>query len=156
HDLRADEIQAASANTTGPISVAADWCSHWQEGVYDVWYLRGNCYLGQGATSTRASEAVLWIETPQSTDQPTTVIAYFEAGRAELVAIDIHRDSPPGKPKKLAGSQRSSSWFQRMQTMAPLQWRVPPADVAPAEIPAIYQRGLEQFNPDRRREVLLT
>ena len=43
-------------------SVAADEAQHWQQGVYDVWHLRGNCRVRQGETDIRGPEAVLWID----------------------------------------------------------------------------------------------
>ena len=42
--------------------MAADGGSHWVEGAYDVYLLRGNCYINQGLTYARSREAVLWIE----------------------------------------------------------------------------------------------
>src|SRR5688500_5408715 len=33
---RGQEIRAATASSQEPITVAADWCTRWQEGVYDV------------------------------------------------------------------------------------------------------------------------
>jgi hypothetical protein len=138
-----------------PISVAADWCTRWREGVYDVWHLRGNCYLNQGLTYARGPEAVLWIDSRESSGGPTKVIAYFESTDGAQVAVDFRRtDAKPGDDGIL-GQQRGSTWFQRMETSAPLNWKLPAAVAAPPEQPAIYQRGLEQFNPDRRRQLLL-
>ena len=72
---RADDIQAATSTAHEPITVAADWCSHWQQGVYDVWHLRGNCYLHQGLTYARGPEAVLWVDARGVPGEPARVIA---------------------------------------------------------------------------------
>ncbi len=153
---RGDDIQVASGAGHEPITVAADWCTHWQQGVYDVWWIKGNCYLNQGLTYARGPEAVLWVDARSApSGQPTKVIAYFEAGVGERVAVDFRR--PTGDPGAdgVLGQQRGSTWFGRLETTAPLRWKLPAAAAPPAESPAIYTRGLEQFNPDRRRQLLL-
>jgi hypothetical protein len=152
---RADDIQVASPTSQEPITIAADSATRWREGVYDVWHLRGNCYLNQGLTYARGPEAVLWIEMKEGTDQPTKVIAYFEAPAGGEVAVDFRRtDSDPTKSGVL-GQQRGATWFQRMETTSPLRWKVPPAAPLAQPRPAIYDRGLEQFNPERQRQLLL-
>jgi hypothetical protein len=154
-DARADDIQVASATSHEPITIAADSAVRWREGVYDVWHLRGNCYLNQGLTYARGPEAVLWIDSKEGTDQPTKVIAYFEAPEGGEVAVDFRRtDADPTKAGVL-GQQRGSTWFQRMETSSQLRWKVPPAGPLAQQRPPIYERGLEQFNPDRRRQLLL-
>ena len=153
---RADDIQVASSGQHEPITVAADWCTHWQEGVYDVWHLRGNCYLNQGLTYARGPEAVLWVDARNYPRQPITVIAYFEAGASE------QRRRRLRQPSRRRGKERRAG--------KAAQPDVVPADgdhgaaasgscrrprPPPVEKPAIYARGLEQFNPDRRRQLLL-
>lgn len=150
----ADEIQVAH-NPLDPISVAADSATHWREGVYDVWHLRGNCYLNQGLTYSRGPEAVLWIDSRQEDGAPTKVIAYFEAGEGGDVAIDYRR-APQGQGgERFLGQQRAPSWFGRLESSAPLRWNVPAPAAAPAARPPIYERGLAEFNPDRRRQLML-
>jgi hypothetical protein len=151
---RAQEIRAATAASQEPITVAADWCTRWQEGVYDVWHLRGNCYLNQGLTYTRAPEAVLWIDARGAPQRPTKVIAYFEGVDGSGVAVDVRRQGPTGA-EPLAGRTEGSTSFQRLETTAPLRWKLPDASASPGARPAIYDRGLEQFNPARRRQLLL-
>jgi hypothetical protein len=150
----ADDIQVVHA-TNEPITVAADSCTRWKEGVYDVWHLRGNCYLNQGLTYARGPEAVLWVQPSSSLEQPTKVIAYFESEKGGQVAVDFRRAAANPAEKGLLGQQRGSTWFQRLETTAPLNWKLPPPAAPLAERPAIYQRGLEQFDPDRRRQLLL-
>ncbi len=152
---RADDIQvASSAAAQEPITVAADWCAHWQQGVYDVWWIKGNCYLNQGLTYARGPEAVLWVDARGAPGQPAKVIAYFEAGVGEQVAVDFRR--PKGDPGAdgLLGQQHGSNWFGRLETTS-LRWKLPAAGAPPAETPDIYKRGLEQFNPERRRQLQL-
>ncbi|MBA3481225.1 MAG: hypothetical protein H0T51_05360, partial [Pirellulales bacterium] len=152
---KADDIQVAASTTHQPITIAADSCTRWREGVYDVWHLSGNVYLNQGLTYARGPEAVLWIDSRPLEEQPTKVIAYFEAGDGERVAVDFRRTGDQSTGEGVLGQQRGSNWFQRMETTSPLKWKVPEAGPTAAERPAIYNRGLEQFNPDRRRQLLL-
>ncbi len=152
---RADDIQLAASTAHEPITVAADWCAQWKEGAYDVWHLRGNCYVNQGLTYARGPEAVLWVDARNYPQQPIRVVAYIEGGAGEQVAVDFGNVAGDAAKHGVLGQQRGSTWFQRMETASPLKWKLPPAASAPAVTPAIYTRGVEQFNPDRRRQLLL-
>lgn len=150
----ADDI-AASADPSQPVSVAADWCSHWQQGTYDVWHLRGNCYINQGLTYARGPEAILWIDNTRSPQQPTKVIAYMEAPQGERVEVDYRQQPDAGGKAQALGHQNASTWFERMHTEAGLRMKVPPPAPESEVRPAIYDRGLAQFDPQRRRQLLL-
>ncbi|RIK86994.1 MAG: organic solvent tolerance protein OstA [Planctomycetota bacterium] len=150
----AGDIHTAAPSVAEPITVAADSAMRWKEGVYDVWRLAGNCYLNQGLTYARGPEAVLWIEHRDPAAGPTKVIAYFEGTGGQAVVVDFRQPKPDAGQQTLLGQQRGATWFQRLQTTAPLRWHVPAA-AAPTERPAIYDRGLEQFDPQRRRQLLL-
>ena len=145
-----NDIRAAAPNPQEPITVAADSCTRWQEGVYDVWHLKGNCYLNQGLTYARGAEAVLWIDARNAPQQPTKVIAYFEAGGGAPTTVEFRQGEAT-----VLGQQQGSTSFQRMETFSPLRWKLPSPLPAAQTPPAIYHRGLEQFNPDRRRQLLL-
>jgi hypothetical protein len=151
----ADDIQVAASTSHEPITVAADSSTRWKEGVYDVWHLRGNCYLNQGLTYARGAEAILWIDSSKGPDGPTKVIAYFESPEGGHVSVDFRRNDVKASEDALLGQQRSPNWFQRLETSASLRWNVPPAIGTTEQRPAIYERGLAQFNPDRRRQLML-
>ena len=151
----ASDIGPAQANPTQPITVAADWCSRWQQGVYDVWHLRGNCFINQGLTYARAPEAVLWVDRTRSPGEPTKVLVYLEGTADSRVVVDYRQDAAGGQSAQSLGQQKSSTWFQRFYTSAPLRLKLPEASPAPAVRPAIYERGLAQFDPQRRRQLLL-
>ena len=149
---RAVDIATTPVDATEPITVAADWCSRWQQGVYEVYHLRGNCYLNQGLTYARGPEAVLWIDRSQSPTQPTKVIVYLEDRQGRGVMVDYRDQSAT---QQTLGREQASSWFRRMYSSAPLRLKLPSPSVAPAERPKIYQRGLARFNPQRRQQAML-
>ena len=143
------------ADPSQPVTIAADWCCRWQQGVYDVWHLRGNCYINQGLTYARGPEAVLWIDNTQSPGQPTKVIVYMEAPQGQRVEIDYRQQSDARGEAQALGHQNASTWFERMHTEAGLRMKVPPPAPEPEVRPAIYDRGLAQFDPQHRRQLLL-
>ncbi|MFV2067489.1 MAG: hypothetical protein ACC645_10950, partial [Pirellulales bacterium] len=140
------QIVQVGTNRNDRIAIAADVASHWQQGAYEVWLLRGHCYINQGLTYARSQQAVLWIrrgDPRQGT--PTKVIAHLEGS----VTIDDHRptgaDASPGpRISRLA----DRSWFGRFHTFAPLNLQLPDAEGEPAVKPAIYQRGMARFDPE--------
>ena len=72
------QVELPTGNLGDRIEVAADGGSHWVEGSYDVYLLRGNCYIHQGLTYARSREAVLWIERARRGEPPHKVIAWLE------------------------------------------------------------------------------
>ena len=150
----ADDIGGPQPDPTQPITVAADWCTRWQQGVYEVYHLRGNCYLNQGLTYARAPEAVLWVDRAQSAGHPTKMIAYMEGGPASGVAVD-YQPAKTGSQGSVLGREQAPTWFQRFYTSAPLRTNLPEPAPAGAVRPAIYDRGLRQFDPQRRRQLML-
>lgn len=139
----------AAADATQPVTVAAQWCSHWRQGVYDVWHLRGGCYLNQGLTYARGEEAVLWVAQRQGGIE---VIAYFETADGQQVAVDRSQGASQAGG---TGRQRTPHWFARLQTASSPRLQLPAPALAPHVKPEIYYRGLAQFNPDRQRQVEL-
>ncbi|WP_145063022.1 LPS-assembly protein LptD [Adhaeretor mobilis] len=154
---QAADILHADVNSNQPITVAADWCSRWQQGVYEVWYLHGHCYLNQGLTYTRGKQAVLWIDRREGPHGPKKVIAYFEPEEGGHVSVDFRRtgDASSDQPGQVIAHEQSPRWFSRLTTSAPLRMELPTAAPEPATKPAIYQRGLDQFDPDRRHQLML-
>lgn len=149
----ASDIAAEQADPVEPIKIAADQCSRWQQGAYEVYHLRGNCFLNQGLTYARGPEAVLWIEHSAMPGQQTKVIAYFEDQTGQGVVVDYQDEGSAGAQS--FGRQKTSNWFQRFYSVAPLKLKVPEPALAPDPRPEIYDRGLAQFNPQRRRQIAL-
>ena len=94
----------------------------------------------------------MWIDRTQPVGQPTKVIAYFEDLTGKGVVVD-YRDASAAT--QTFGREEAPSWFRRLHSSAPLQLKLPTSSAKPSVLPEIYQRGLAQFDPQRRRQVML-
>jgi hypothetical protein len=64
---------------TQPIGVRAGGATHWRQGAYEVWVLRGGAEIKQGSTAAKSDEAVLWVDRAEAfSERPSKVIAYLE------------------------------------------------------------------------------
>ncbi len=147
--LAAEPAQATST-VTEPITIAADWCCRWQQGNYEVWHLKGNCYINQGLTYARAPEAVLWIENHSAQD-PNRVVVYMEGTNSEQVVVDGAAEGAGKKAKRLS----KSTWFERLETTGELRMKLPVPVIKTPTPPQIYQRGLTHFDPARQQQLML-
>lgn len=134
------EIFLPPPNVSLPITVRADQAARWQQGVYDVWHLRGRCEVAQGPTVARGSEAVLWVARPTEDEprKPTLVIAYFEGEKGAPVTL-AHGAAQSNR-------QELSQWFGEFHTATNIDWRVP-QPTTPATPPDIHRRGMAHFGP---------
>ncbi len=151
----ADDLGGTPADPTQPVTIAADWSCRWQQGAYEVWHLRGNCYMHQGLTYARGPEAVLWIDRSGGPGAPTKVITYMEAPEGEKIEVDYRQPAQNSQQAKKLGRQTASTWFHRTLTLPAPRLKVPPPAAEPTVRPAVYDRGLAQFDPERRRQVML-
>ena len=132
------EIQLPEANQTAPIRISAQAGNRWQLGVYDVWVLRGNCTIWQGAAVATCSEAVLWIDRAEATEnRPNKVIAYLE-GDVKIVSS--------GQPD--AAQLTDQTWFGRFYSVAAVEVRAATTAGRPDALPPIYWRGMERRAPE--------
>ncbi|MEX0937072.1 MAG: organic solvent tolerance protein OstA [Pirellulales bacterium] len=140
-------ITLPSSNPYSPITIAADSARHWQQGSYDVWLLRGNCYINQDLTYARASEAVLWIEhgDPHA-NQPSRITAYLEGDKVLIDYAPTAGGSPAAGQPTARVSDRT--WFGSFTTLGSLKMNVPSPDGEPAALPPIYQRGMARLQPE--------
>ena len=126
-----------------PVMISAKAASRWREGAYEVWHLRGTASLRQGSTLATASEAVLWIEHSDApSQQPTKIIAYFEPDALLRTGIGSQSNSSGAK-------LHEATWFGRFFTHAPLQIRTPEPGGKPAQLPPVYHRAQQRFEPRR-------
>lgn len=126
------------------ITIAADSAQHWTQGVYEVWTLKGHCYLNQGQTYARSDEAVLWIERGAlSGDPPHRVIAYLEG----QVSIDFaptfdEANKPTGKPKSHIVDKK---WLGRFYSRSAPDMRIKTTTGEPTKKPPILARATAEW-----------
>ena len=125
------QIELPAANLSEQIVVAADSASRWTEGAYEVYLLRGNCYVNQGLTYARSREAVVWIERGGvGGEPPHKAIVYLEGG----VEINYQQAGADGKASG-AATLTDKTWFGRFFSVRPI-------DVRPARLEAAARRGI--------------
>lgn len=151
----ADDLAGMPADPTQPVTITAEWSCRWQQGIYDVWHLRGNCSVHQGTTHARGPEAIIWVDNSQGPGQPTKLIVYIESAQGQLVEVDYQQAARGNHSVQKLGRQQAPNWFHRFYTITSPQFRVPPAAAEPAVRPPIYDRGLAQFDPQRRKQLML-
>ncbi|MDX1946910.1 MAG: hypothetical protein SFU86_16025, partial [Pirellulaceae bacterium] len=144
---RATDIELPVGELTDPIRIRADGATHFPQGGYEVWVLRGDCRVEQGKTITRSSEAVLWIDRAEPySGRPSKVIAYLE-GNVELRFGRGDRDPFAMTGTSQAASQNPVSWLGRFHTTAGIEMSAPLSAADAAIKPAIYERGTKARDP---------
>ena len=115
------QVELPPSELTERIDVAADGGSHWVEGVYDVYLLRGNCQIHQGLTYARGREAVIWIERGGADGEPPhKVIAWLEG------EVDISYQpaaAQAGQARPAAARITDKTWFGRFYSGLPIDVR---------------------------------
>ncbi|HZL90033.1 MAG TPA: organic solvent tolerance protein OstA [Pirellulaceae bacterium] len=146
------EIELPLADPGFGISIRGDDASHWQQGSYEVWHVRGNCEIRQGQIAARAPEAIFWIDRAESfSGQMSKIIAYLEGSSTERVAVDFGG----GKNPQSLGPRRTQrledrAWLGRFHTTAGIQMSVPVSSGQSPVRPAIYDRGTQAWLPNRQ------
>ncbi|MCC6125237.1 MAG: LPS-assembly protein LptD [Pirellulales bacterium] len=131
------ETALIEPDRAAPIAFAAEAANRWKSGAYDVWILRGNCFLQQGDQRARCREAVLWIEPANRQNQnQNKVIAYLEG--------DVLLEGR-GKAGPLRISEQA--WLGRYSTTSKIQPNVRQTAGEPAVMPPIFQRGMDRRRP---------
>jgi len=133
----AAQVELPGPDPDEPIVIAAEAANHWQQGSYEVWVLRGNCRIYQGAGSARSQEAALWIDHAPATERrPSKIIAYLEGD----VQIELDHNDGPAR-------LNDQSWLGRFYTSHEI--RIDAAQTAgePQVKPAVYQRGMQRRDP---------
>src|SRR5207253_938878 len=72
-------IDLPIGDVTQSIQIRAGGATHWRQGAYEVWVLRGAVQIEQGTIAAKSEEGVLWIERAEAySGRPSKVIAYLE------------------------------------------------------------------------------
>ncbi len=126
------ETEIGKPNESLSITISAQAANRWKQGAYDVWLLRGNCRLQQGAYVAACDEAVLWVDRSENPNEPSKIIAYFEGN------VDL-RD---GRARLTDGD-----WFGRFFTNREIQVYAGQTSGKPDVLPPIFQRAMEKRQP---------
>jgi hypothetical protein len=131
------QVQLPGGHLADRVVVAADAASHWTEGSYDVYLLRGNCYVNQGLTYARSQQGVVWIERGGAHGEPPhKVIAYLEGD----VTINYQQGESQTKAAG-AATLTDRSWFGRFYSLQPIDVRPAKLEPPPPARPEVYQRA---------------
>lgn len=133
------EISFPAPDAGEPILFGADEASRWTKGAYDIWVLRGRCYVQQGPAAAESQEAVLWVrrDAKEGRDE-TFVIAYLE-GDVRIA------DARSGGTYQI----RDRSWLGEFTSTAEPQIRTPAPGGQPNILPQVF------VNAQARRNALL-
>ena len=75
-----------------PIAIRASGATHWRQGAYEVWILRGAVRIDQGTVAAKSDEAVLWIDRAERIeDVPAAAFDTVDAGGDRAVAPRVVR-----------------------------------------------------------------
>jgi hypothetical protein len=132
-------VELPVGNQADSIAIRAGGATHWRQGAYEVWVLRGEVSLQQGDVSARGHEAVLWIDRAEPfSGRPSKIIAYLEGN----VHVEFGR---AGDPHAISGRRAQSlkdhNWLGRFHTTGGIELAAPPSADGAAVRPAIFQRG---------------
>lgn len=142
--LRAEQVQLPNPDPHERIVIYSDSAHRWTEGVYEVWFLRGQFRIEQGNVRAHGNEAILWIErSARPEEQPHKVITYAEG--------DIHVDyfygeSSPESPRPKAATLEDDHWWGRFYAKGTIQLHVPSPAPLPRVKPKIYERAFRRSN----------
>lgn len=117
------------ADERAPILFGGDDAVRWTKGSYDVWVLRGRCYVQQGATAAEAQQAVLWVKRGLEFDhERVTVLAYLEG---DVRIVDGRSEG--------AFEIRDRFWFREFSSTLPPEARTPrPREGEPPVPPQVF------------------
>jgi hypothetical protein len=133
----AAQVELLKPDPDQPIVIAAEAANHWWQGSCEVWVLRGNCRISQGAGSARCQEAALWIDrAPAPAMRLSKIVAYLEGD------VEIGWDGKDGLARLT-----DQSWLGRFYTSGEIRIHAARTGGEPQVKPAVYQRGLQRRDP---------
>ncbi len=125
---QSSDVELAPASPFEPIQFGADEALRWEQGSYEVWVLRGRCFIQQGTRATESREAVLWVKRASQLDaEDNLVIAYLE-GDVRIV------DGSQEKPTEI----RDARWYGEFNSVLPLGIRAPAPGGQPSVLPQVF------------------
>ncbi len=152
------QVELPAARPGEPIVISAERANRWRQGQYDVWLLRGNCTIHQGANRCRSRDAVLWVKQGEplasgDVDEEQTEAQQKESGRHKIIAylegdVQIEAGRREQRPQQPLNSQGNRGWLGRFYTTSPIEFNTPPPGPEPPLKPTVFQNAMERRNPE--------
>jgi len=132
------DVELPATDALQPIVVSAAEANRWQQGQYEVWVLRGECRIRQGASEARSGEAVVWVDraAPLTADR-NKMIAYLE-GDVEVAL---------GGRESANTRLTDNKWFGRFETVSEVRVHAGRVEGRPVREPPIFHRGTQHRRP---------
>ena len=81
-------IELLLEETQSPVLIKAEAGFHWQQGSYEVWYMR-ECQVQQGEALFQGAEGIAWIDlTDPTTSEKNKVLLYTYEGKLKEKPIE--------------------------------------------------------------------
>ncbi len=133
------QVELPGANLNTVIDISADQGSRWQQGEFEVWYLRGRCMIRQARMTARGDQAIIWVDrAAPNSQEPHQVLAYLEAGGDNrFVQVEFPRDSDPrrGPSRGLVDKTWYGEFHSRLDARMNVLRLEPPPPQAPDILP---------------------
>ena len=142
------EVHLPRPSVDQTVSVSASEASRWQQGAYQVWWLRGDVRVAQGGGLWRGQEAIVWVDQPNTFHEPTKLIVFLEGDANRPVEIEQHAAQASDPSDAPLARQRAPHWFGRLLTVGGVEWATPPPASEPVDKPGVFARGLARFEID--------
>lgn len=133
---RAD-IEPSAQDPDKPISFSADQANRWQDGEFEVWWLRGHIEVSQAEITSIGDEAILWIKRDGELQERVTRLTSYIEG--EVTVSQGPRPKPGERPQNGIQDRR---WIYTFYSTLPPQNKIPTPGAEPAKKPAILDRAL--------------
>ncbi len=151
------QLELPQADSHQPLRIVAATAHHWTEGVYDVWWLEGNCTITQGQSTARAKHAVLWVERGGPFGNPPFKLLTYLEGDVSIetggnAAVATTGAAAGGAAKPAATAKpvvhlRDERWFGRLYSTSEPAFLVPSPGAEPDPKPAVYTNAVAARNP---------
>jgi hypothetical protein len=124
-------IELPLQDTQSPVFIKAEAGFHWQQGSYEVWYLR-DCQVQQGGALFQGAEGIAWIDlTDSHASGKNKVLLYLEGPGLTI------KDLPHGG----LSAMHASHWYGQLATFGQVNIAVRRIRLSTRK-PAIYDRAL--------------
>lgn len=133
---RAD-IEPSAPDPDKPIAFSADQANRWQDGEFEVWWLRGHVEISQASIHSIGDEAILWVKRDGDLQERVTRVTSYIEG--EVTVTQGPRPNPGERSPNMIQDRR---WIYTFYSSMPPEIKIPSPGREPATKPAILDRAL--------------